>query len=119
VLIWNTRRSRGDQFHVELERYLRRATPEYLRVHHKHVRATALKEFFSNEALITPTVSIHQELDWRGFRGRMLSASYVPKPRMPHYRETMRGFEEIFRRHQVNGKIIIEYVTEMYISRFL
>jgi len=119
VLVWNTRRSTGDQFHIELEAYLRSSTPEYLKVHHKHIRGTTLREFFSNDAIIRRNFSNQQELDWKGFKGRMLSASYVPKPRTPHYRDTMRGFEEIFRRHQVDGKIVIEYVTEVYISRFL
>ncbi|HUL44905.1 MAG TPA: class I SAM-dependent methyltransferase [Bacteroidota bacterium] len=118
VLVWNMRETKCDNFHRELEQFLMTAVPDYLKVHRRHVRPKVLSTSFFHNSVITRYFSGGQELDWQGFRGRMLSASYVPKPRQPGYRETMKGFEEIFRLFQVNGKVVIKHVTEVYLGRF-
>lgn len=118
VLVWNTRVIQGDAFHVELEEFLRRETPEYGKIHHKNIDRKTLCEFFSQKEIVSKTLPNHQILDWEGMKGRFLSASYIPAPGQPGHEFIVDGLKKIFLKHQSNGTVTLKYVTEMYASRF-
>lgn len=52
--------------------------------------------------------------DWDGLRGRALSASYVPLPGHPDYDALITDLRAVFDRHQVDGKVTMEYITQVY-----
>ncbi len=118
VLVWNTRVIDGDSFHIELEEFLRRETPEYGKIHHKNIDRKTLCEFFSQKEIVSKTLPNHQILDWEGMKGRFLSASYIPAPGQPGHEFIVDGLKKIFLKHQSNGTVTLKYVTEMYASRF-
>ena len=118
VLIWNNRVSTGDEFHEHLEDMLQTNLPEYNKVNHRNVGLEIIRLFFSNDKVIHRELPNSQMLDWEGFRGRLLSASYVPKEGMPGHKEIMTLAANLFRQHQHNDRIVIKYVTELFIARF-
>ncbi len=118
VLVWNTRVISGDPFHIELEEFLRRETPEYGKIHHKNIDIKTLCEFFSQKEIVSKELPNHQILDWDGMKGRFLSASYIPAPGQPGHEFIVDGLKKIFLKHQSNGNVTLKYVTEMYASRF-
>lgn len=118
VLVWNTRVIDGDSFHIELEEFLRRETPEYGKIHHKNIDIKTLAEFFSQKSIMFKELPNQQILDWDGLKGRFLSASYIPAPGQPDHEFIVDGLKKIFLKHQSNGTVTLKYVTEMYASRF-
>jgi SAM-dependent methyltransferase len=50
-----------------------------------------------------------QVVDFDGLRGRILSSSYSPTSEQPKYQPMLAELESIFRAHQVNEKVTIEY----------
>jgi len=118
VLVWNTRVIDGDAFHIELEEFLRRETPEYGKIHHKNIDIKTLAEFFSQKLIMFKELPNQQILDWDGMKGRFLSASYIPAPGQPNHEFIVDGLKKIFLKHQSDGTVTLKYVTEMYASRF-
>jgi hypothetical protein len=55
-----------------------------------------------------------QVLDLDGFKGRLLSISYVPAQGEPGSEEMLRNVEEIYNEHQKGGRVRIEYDTKVY-----
>ena len=55
-----------------------------------------------------------QTLDADGFRGRMLSSSYVPGPDHPERTAVLDALDVLFERHQVDGAVRIDYDTTVY-----
>jgi len=58
-----------------------------------------------------------QELDFSSFKGRVLSASYIPLSDDPIFPKMIVELEELFNEHQRNGNIRIEYDTEVYYGK--
>ena len=50
-----------------------------------------------------------QVVDFDGLRGRILSSSYSPTLDQPKYGPMLDELESIFEKHQVNGKVSIDY----------
>jgi SAM-dependent methyltransferase len=54
-----------------------------------------------------------QVLDWIGFRGRVMSASYVPLPGQPGHNPLIAALHGLFDRYQADGLVQIETETEL------
>jgi hypothetical protein len=63
------------------------------------------------------TFDNEQVLDLDGFKGRLLSISYVPAEAEPGSEDLLRDVEEIFRRYQTSGSVRILYDTKIYYGR--
>jgi hypothetical protein len=70
--------------------------------------------FFGSGSFEKTTFDNEQVLDLDGFKGRLLSISYVPAQGEPGSEEMLRNVEEIFRKHQASGRVRIEYDTKVY-----
>jgi len=53
-------------------------------------------------------------LDYEGLVGRLLSASYAPLRGEPLFDQMITKLSELFNRHQVDGVVAFDYVTEVY-----
>lgn len=56
-----------------------------------------------------------QSLNFEGLVGRIVSASYMPKPGEADYASLRRDLKEVFDRCQERGQVAIEYETNLYI----
>ncbi|MFX0059713.1 MAG: class I SAM-dependent methyltransferase [Candidatus Hodarchaeota archaeon] len=108
VLIWNNRKKEGNNFSHEYENLVSKYGIDY-----KEVRKQegAVGKFFNYERKIFYN---YQETDYEGFKGRFLSASYIPLEDDPIFPEMISKLKEIFFKFEKNGIIKLEYDTEVY-----
>ena len=117
VIIWNARRRDATPFLVAYERLLRKHGTDYERVEHGRSAAVMVDEFFGPDDYETETFDNRQTFDLDGLKGRLSSSSYVPGPGEPGTEAMLREAEELFREHQTDGRITIEYDTKVYYGR--
>ena len=114
ALVWNWRRKDETPFLAAYERLLAtyrtdRGEAEVWR------RGDEMAEaLFGPGSFEKATFDNEQVLDLDGFKGRLLSISYVPAEGEPGSDEMLRNVEEIFDEHQKGGRVRIEYDTRVY-----
>jgi SAM-dependent methyltransferase len=116
VLIWNERLVTPG-FLAEYEDLLLRLSTDYGRVDHRRIDSAEITRFFGDRAWRTASFPNHQDFDWQGIRGRLLSSSYAPLPGSPQYTPMMEELEEIFTRHNLSGLVKVVYETKMYVGQ--
>ena len=112
ALVWNWRRKDATPFLAAYERLLAayrtdRGEAEIWRRGDEMAGA-----FFGS--FDSATFDNEQILDLDGFKGRLLSISYVPAEGDPGSEQMLRNVEEIFDEHQRGGRVRIEYDTKVY-----
>jgi len=111
VLIWNNRGKGGSDFNSSYDNFMLKYGTDYKEVMKKEGNVKRFywyqKESFYN----------YQELDFPSFKGRVLSASYIPLSDNPIFPVMIVELEGLFNKHQKNGIIRIEYDTEVYYGK--
>lgn len=111
VLIWNNRGKAGSDFNRSYENFMLKYGIDYkeVRKSEKNIDRFYIyqKESFYN----------FQDLDFNSFKGRVLSASYIPLPDNPIFPKMIIELEELFHKYQRNGILRIEYDTEVYTGK--
>ncbi|MBL7988427.1 MAG: class I SAM-dependent methyltransferase [Chlorobi bacterium] len=124
VLIWNVRRTDATPFLREYEALLAEFGAEYTEVIHRTITNTAtddgardIQNFFTPEYYRKHIIPDNfQHFDAEGLIGRARSASYMPAPGDPRFNEAIQALQELFNRHQQNGKVRVEYDTELHVG---
>jgi ubiquinone/menaquinone biosynthesis C-methylase UbiE/catechol 2,3-dioxygenase-like lactoylglutathione lyase family enzyme len=114
VLIWNSRLRQGNSFLEEYELLLNKFGTDYAKVNHKNISQEALASFFKDGQLKEARFKISQEFDYDGLSGRLLSSSYIPVIGHPRYAPMMKELSKLFKRNERNGKVFIDYETEVF-----
>ncbi|MFX1323052.1 MAG: class I SAM-dependent methyltransferase [Promethearchaeota archaeon] len=111
VLIWNNRKKLGDSFSNDYENLVLKYGTDY-----KEVRKNEKKvdEFYKYHKKIFYN---YQDLDYDGFKGRLLSTSYIPLEDNPRFFNMLKDLKKIFLKYQKNGIVRLEYNTEVYYGR--
>ena len=117
ALIWNTRLEDTSAFLVAYEKLLRRWSPDYRAVDHRHVGPGTLEPVFVPGELECHTFDHHQVFDYEGMRGRLLSSSYAPAAGHPNHEPMLADLRAAFDRHHDSGTVRIDYRTEVYLGR--
>ena len=111
VLIWNNRGKAGAEFNLSYENFMLKYGTDYKSVRKNEGNVDRFfiyqKEKFDN----------FQDLDFNSFKGRVLSASYIPLPDNPIFPKMLVELEDLFNKHQKNGIVRIEYDTEVYTGK--
>jgi SAM-dependent methyltransferase len=113
VLVWNERHDASTAFSRDYEQLLRDFATDYKEVNHKQVDDNALSRFFCND-FGRSTFDNSQSFDFESLKGRLLSSSYAPEAGHPQHPAMISKLREIFDAHQVNGKVIFPYNTNVY-----
>ncbi len=119
-LLWNDRDEAGSEFAVAYEGLLQEFGTDYDRVKASGLRAidrNRLADFFGPTDYELLTFANHQDLDFEALRGRVLSASYIPKPPNLRYPQLAEELAGIFSRHAAGGRVRINYTTRLYLGR--
>lgn len=116
VLIWNERLVEPG-FLSEYEDLLQRLSTDYGRVDHRRIDNAEIARFFGEHPCRVATFSNHQDFDWNGIRGRLLSSSYAPLPGDRNYAPMMEELEAIFTGYQQDGRVKLLYETKMYVGQ--
>jgi ubiquinone/menaquinone biosynthesis C-methylase UbiE len=118
ALVWNERRDDLSEIGREYNDLMDRMIPDYRKLSHRRVRAEEIRAFFAPNDVELVSFRNFQDLDREGFKGRLLSSSYVPNIGQPGHQEIVDAAEQIFARHENDGKVTIEYETKLYLGRW-
>ncbi len=115
VLLWNTRVASGSPFLEGYEALLQEYGTDYREVSHSRREPARWLELLG-EGAFRRVLPHGQTLDREGFRGRLLSSSYVPGPDHPRHAALVQAAERLFATHQVEGSVRLVYETEIYVA---
>ena len=113
ALLWNARRADATPVLDAYEQLLMRFGTDYTQVGHRGVGADRLTAFFSGPFSRRSFLNT-QTLDLGGLTSRLLSSSYTPPRGHPDHQPMLDALRDLFGRHQVDGKVSIEYDTDLY-----
>ncbi len=116
VLLWNTRRT-DSPFLRAYEALLQRYGTDYRSVRHENIGPEALGRFFGPGGYEQRVLANEQQLDRAGLAGRLLSSSYAPGPGHPDHEPMLRDLDRLFDEFQRDGRVRLEYDTELYFGR--
>ncbi len=117
VILWNDRRMEEAPLTSEYEGLLERFGLDYKRVKDAYPERADIESFFAGGVFSTRDLPNNQTLDWEGFRGRLRSSSFAPTEGHPNYAQMMVELERVFRAHQHDGFVRMEYFTRVYFGR--
>jgi hypothetical protein len=111
VLIWNERKLQSTPFLKAIEALLLKYGTDYKDVRHEGL---AITEFFAPGDVKLKIFPNNQVFDFDGLKGRVQSSSYTPEPAHPNFPAMIQELEVIFRNHQKDGQIAVEYDTTVF-----
>lgn len=116
VVVWNNRRTDSTAFLRDYEQLLRRFGTDYAQVAATYGDENSLRKFFASNYQ-SKQFDNFQLFDFDGLKGRLLSASYVPLAGHPSHEPMLAELRRVFDAHQQNGRVRIEYDTDVYYGR--
>ncbi|HXQ25488.1 MAG TPA: class I SAM-dependent methyltransferase [Candidatus Acidoferrales bacterium] len=117
ALVWNERAVGATPFMTEYERLLQRHGTGYSTIQHVYSEQAELEDFYGSGEVRTREFENQQHVDWEGLRGRLMSASYAPRPGDPKHEPMIRDLERLFAAHQSGGRVMILYRARIYWGR--
>lgn len=117
VLLWNLRDLEQPGIMQAYEQLLQEFGTDYKDVCAEGVSEQSIIDFFAPNHVEIIVLPNEQVLDWEGFRGRLLSTSYVPKPDAQNYELMLNHAESIFKQYQQGGEVKFIYQTKLYIGQ--
>ena len=117
VLMWNMRARAASELVAEYEQLLEDFGTNYTLSLMSDKWSAPAEEFFGAGKFERRVLPNHQDFDFEGFRGRLLSASYAPLPGHEKHEPMMERLREIFERHQVEERVRFDYETRVYWGR--
>ena len=117
LIAWNDRRMEEKQLTREYENLLERFGIDYKRVKDSYPELDHIRNFFGSENFLSRDVPNKQVLDWEGLCGRLRSSSFAPTEAHPNFAPMMAELECIFRAHQSDGRVRMEYFTRSFFGQ--
>jgi len=108
VLAWNMGKQNipfMDDYNQIWSKYLAPPTDEK----DSYLIDAGLRKWYAPSIINFKSFDNAQVVDFDGLRGRILSSSYSPTPDQPQYQPMLDELKSIFQKHQVNGKVSIDY----------
>jgi len=85
---------------------------DYLEVRHDNFGKVVSEDFFEGKYSIK-TFQNRQLFDYNGVKGRLLSSSYIPAESDSNFKPMLDELRRIFELHNKNGRVSIEYETQV------
>jgi SAM-dependent methyltransferase len=117
ALVWNLRRKDATPFLAAYEKLLETHRTDRGEVEIRRQDEDMAGSLFGPCSFERVTFDNEQVLDLDGLKGRLSSISYVPAKDEPGSEEMLREAEKIFRKHEADGAVTIEYDTRVYYGR--
>ncbi|MGA9979909.1 MAG: class I SAM-dependent methyltransferase [Candidatus Sulfotelmatobacter sp.] len=117
VLLWNERLTDSTPFLRDYENLLLTFGTDYQDVRHERT-TESVNEFFDPVPLQERAFPMHQQFDYVGLEGRLLSSSYAPGPGDRKHAPMLRQLRQVFDAHAIQNQVICEYKTRLYFGRF-
>jgi SAM-dependent methyltransferase len=116
VIVWNDRRMDEAQLTREYEDLLERFGLDYKRVKNAYPERAQIQSFIAGP-FVERDLPNYQSLDWDGFQGRLRSSSFAPTEDQPNFAPMMAELDRIFRAHQRDGRVRMEYFTRAFLGQ--
>lgn len=116
VVVWNNRRTDSTAFLRDYEKLLRDFGTDYAQVAATYGDENSLRKFFADGYQLKRFDNF-QLFDFDGLKGRLLSASYVPLAGHPSHEPMLAELRRVFDAHQQDGRVRVEYDTDVYYGR--
>ena len=117
MLVWNERRIES-AFEQEYEVLINKYGKDYVEVKHRNIETSDIAAFFAPAPMELKEFSNQQVFDFEGFKGRLLSSSYMPSQGDAVYDDMITALKELFDKYQQAGAITITYDTKVYAGRW-
>ncbi|HKQ72382.1 MAG TPA: class I SAM-dependent methyltransferase [Blastocatellia bacterium] len=114
ALMWNERVTTTTPFLITFEQLLKDYSTDYEQVDHRRIDDEVIREFFGAGNFRLKQFNNIQVFDYEGVKGRLLSSSYAPEEGHPNFEPMLAELERIFQAYQNEGKVVVEYITQMY-----
>lgn len=114
AVLWNDRAPDASPATAAYEALLVRHGTDFRRVDHRRLTDEEIAAFFSPDTWRVRRFANFQDLDLEGLRARLLSTSYVPAAGDPAAEPMLADLEELFRRHQRDGRVRLVYETRVF-----
>jgi SAM-dependent methyltransferase len=117
ALLWNDRRDDVTEFAREYQELIDEFNTDLGSVDHRRLTrddAATVREFFGASGTREKRFANHQDLDFDGLRGRLVSSSYIPSPGAPRYDEMIEALGLLFDRHSIDGHVRLDYDTRVF-----
>ncbi len=113
VTVWNFREVETP-FAKTYEDILVQYGTDYTRVRDSYPKGHDVQSFFLGGEFLHHTLPNVQFLDWDGLAGLLRSGSYAPQEGHANFAPMMNALDELFRAHQEDGRVRVEYATNLY-----
>lgn len=111
VLMWNERNTNNSTLLSDYDSLIKKFGTDYDKVCQKDEQVNEnIKIFFDARGYKIKFISNYQLFDFEGFKGRLLSSSYVPAEN----EEMITELKELFDKYQKDGVVKFEYDTNIY-----
>jgi SAM-dependent methyltransferase len=117
AVVWNARRRDSTPFLRGYEALLERWGTDYRTVGRAGGEEDAVRALFGESGYDRAQLTCLQPLDRETLRARLLSSSYVPAADDPRRPPMLEELEALFAAHQQDGRVTIEYDTEVFWGR--
>lgn len=118
ALVWNERKEDGTDFLRGYQAVLDEFATDYRNVAHEFViNDEGLRRFYGADGFRLSQFTNRQVLDLDGLIGRLTSTSYAPAPTDARYEAMLERVRALFAATQVDGFVILEYRTQLYLGR--
>lgn len=110
VLLWNKRKRVSAGFMGEYLNLINK----YFQGQFSETSDNVIPKFFGARTLNKKDFSNPQDYDFEKLKGELASFSYMPNEDHEDYVPMMAELENIFNKYNDNGKVVLEYETEVY-----
>ena len=117
ALIWNNRSEDEGTFSREYDKICVKYSRNYHGTGSTAITEETFQNFFTH-GYRRYNIQNYRQIDQDGVVGRYLSAIYALKPEDSDYGIAMKSLMDLFRRFQKDGKVTMEYTTEIVIGKF-
>jgi SAM-dependent methyltransferase len=117
ALIWNERLTDTSPFLRAYEDLLRQYGTDYAAVDHRNIDIEAITAFFAPQPFTQRKFDNQKIFGYEELKGRLLSSSYTPEPGHPKHHPMLDALRALFDKHEIDGKVSIDYITVLYFGR--
>jgi len=110
VLLWNKRKRINTGFMGEYLNFIKR----YGKMEIEKTHDCVVPKFFNSRDLNKKDFSNSQHYNFERLKGELASFSYMPNEDHKDFVPMMVELENIFNKYNDNGKVVLEYETEVY-----
>jgi len=117
VLIWNERKN-ASLFELDYDALIMKHGIDYKQVNHRNIDFQDIADFCAPSLVTLHQFKNEQRFNFEGLLGRLSSSSYMPAKGDPGYTPMVDDLEHLFKHHQQNDSVVIEYDTSVFVARF-